>query len=208
MLTVGGIVPAVPSYSPPPLVATGSPYASVSAPIIQVLPPQSEPTASEGPSPTSIHTSSTPTPTNHVQGPAKTAGVPQTRSTPVPDIDTVWAEALQIANEKLGNNNLSLTNLTSQLPGGDIRAVIEALDTLRAAEKDKRWHWTWNGKRDIIVESLGKILKIAEPYSGIVDTSIQSKPGPGVAALAWAGLWAIIRVCIHRQLSRTILILW
>ena len=114
----------------------------------------------------------------------------------------VWAEALKIANEKLGDNNLPLylTNLTLQLPGGNIRAVIEALDTLQEAEKDKRLHYTWNGKKVVIVERLGKLLKIAEPYSKIVDTAIQANPE--VAALVWAGVWTIMRVCI-RPLCQT-----
>ena len=127
-----------------------------------------------------------------------------------PDIDMVWAEALKIASEKLGDNNLPryLTSLSSQLPGGNVRAVIEALDTLQKAEKDKRLYYTWNGKKVVIVERLGKFLKIAEPYSKIVDTAIQSNPQ--VAALVWAGVWAIMRVCIQPlcQLTGTILILW
>ena len=113
------------------------------------------------------------------------------------DSDMVWAEALKIANEKLGDKNLPLhlMNLSSQLPGGNIRAVIKELDDLQKAEKDKRLHYTWNGKKVVIVERLGRFLKIAEPYSKIVDTAIQSNPE--VAALVWAGVWAIMRVRIH-----------
>ena len=85
-------------------------------------------------------------------------------------------------------------SLTSQLPGGNIRAVIEALDTLQKAEKDKRLHYSWNGKKVVIVERLGKFLKTAEPYSKTVDKAIQSNP---VAALVWAGIWTIMRVCIN-----------
>ena len=110
-------------------------------------------------------------------------------STPGPDIDMVWAQALQLANEKLGDINLpSLSRtLLHNCLGGILRLspVIEALDTLQTAEKDKRWHWTWSGKRVIIVESLGKFLNNAEPYSGIVNTSIQRNLE--VAALVWAG---------------------
>ena len=164
-----------------------SPCALVSTPTIQVLSPQTEPTACEDPAP------------SQVQG-----VLPQTKTTQsLLDIDMVWAEALKIANEKLGDKNLPLylTNLTSQLPGGSIRAVIEALDTLQKAEQDKRLHYTWNGKKVVIVERLGKFLKIAEPYSKIVDTAIQSHPE--VAALVWAGIWAIMRVCIHLRCQLT-----
>ena len=128
---------------------------------------------------------------------------------PGPDIDTVWTEALKIACGKLGDNNLPtyLTSLTSQLPGGNIRAVIEALVNLQKAEKDKRLHYTWNGKKVVIVERLGKFLKTAEKYSPIVGTAMQSKPE--VAALVWACVWATMRVCIHLlcQCTGTILIL-
>ena len=132
----------------------------------------------------------------------------QTKTTQSLDIDTVWAEALKIATEKLGDNNLPLylTNLSSQLPVGNIRAVIEALDTLQKAEKDKQLHYTWNGKKVVIVERVGKFLKTAEKYSPIVGTAIQSKPE--VAAI-WACVWATMRVCIHLlcRLTGTILIL-
>ena len=159
----------------------GSPCTPVGTPTIQVSPPQPEPTtACEDPA------------ISQVQG-----VLPQTKTTQSLDIDTVWAEALKIATEKLGDSNLPfyLTNLSSPSPVGNIRAVIEALDTLQQAEKDKRLHYTWNGKKVVIIERLGKFLKIAEPYSKIVDISIQSNPG--VAAPVWAGIWTIMRVCIY-----------
>ena len=121
------------------------------------------------------------------------------------DIEMVWAEALKIATVKLADNNLPryLMNLSSQLPGGNCRAVIEALDTLQKAEKDKRLHYTWNGKKVAIVERLGKFLRTAEPYSKIVDKATQGNP---VAALVWAGIWTIMRVCIHLPTELHILI--
>ena len=188
-LTVGGNVTTLPS---------GSPCAPVGTPTIQVLPPQPEPAACEDPAPVPTCTSHIPSVTSHVQG-----VLPQAKPTPSPDIDMVWAEALKLASEKLGDNNLPLylTNLSSQLPGGNIRAVIEALDCLQKAEKDKRLYYTWNGKKVVIVERLGRFLKIAEPYSKIVDTAIQSNPE--VAALVWAGVWAIMRVCIHLRCQLT-----
>ena len=132
---------------------------------------------------------------------------PQTKSTPVPEIiiepsSVVWAKALKIAEKKLSDNNLPFldpTNLTSQSAGENIRAVVEALDTLQKDEKKKQWSYTWCGKKIMIVEHLAKILKTVAPYSKVVDTAVQSNPQ--VAALVWAGVWAIMRVCISDHVS-------
>lgn len=131
---------------------------------------------------------------------------PETKSTSGPDIiDVAWAAALKIAKTKLGDSfPLELTNLT---PGDNIRSVIEVLNTLQKDEKKKRWSYTWRGRKVVIVERLGRILKIVEPYSKVVDTAIQANPQ--VAALVWAGVWAIMRVGINLTLStQTILMIW
>ena len=119
------------------------------------------------------------------------------KPTPGPEIDVVWDKALKIARERLGNSNflLSLTNPTSQSGGGNIRAVIEALDTLQEDEKKKRWTFTWRGEKVIIVDHLRRLLKAVEPYSTVVGTSIQGNPQ--LAAVVWAGVLAIMRVCIN-----------
>ena len=109
----------------------------------------------------------------------------------------VWAKTLEITKKKLNDNNLpplNLTNLTSQSAEEYINIVIEALNTLQEDEKKKRWSYTWRGKKIIVVERLGKILKIVEKYSKVVDTAIRSTPQVG--ALVWAGVWAIMRVRI------------
>ena len=109
----------------------------------------------------------------------------------------VWAKTLEIANKKLSENNLpplDLSNLTSQSAEENIEAVVEALNTLHQDHKKKKWSYTWRGKEVIIVERLGKILKIVDKYSKVVDTAVQSNPE--VSALVWAGVWAIMRVRI------------
>lgn len=108
----------------------------------------------------------------------------------------LWAKVLEIANKKLRENNLPLLNLTSltpQLAEGNIQAVVKGLNTLQQDDNKKRWSYTWRGKKVIVVERLGKILKCVERYSKVVDTAIQSNPQ--VCALVWAGIWAILRVC-------------
>ena len=127
--------------------------------------------------------------------------LPQTKSTPVPEPSphpsAIWVKALEIAEKKLSDNNLpplNLTSLTSQSAEENIEAIVRALNTIQGDYKKTRWSYTWRGKQVIVVERLGKILKIVEKYSKIVDTAIQSDPG--VAALVWAGVWGIMRVCI------------
>ena len=109
----------------------------------------------------------------------------------------VWAKVLEITKKKLNDNNLpplNLTNLTSQSAKENIEAIIKALDTLQKDNKIKRWSYSWRGKKVIIVERLGKILKSAEKYSKVVDTAIQINPQ--MSALVWAGIWAIMQVRI------------
>ena len=123
----------------------------------------------------------------------------QTKSTLGPgntESSIVWAEALKIAKDKLGDKNfpLDLTNLTSQSAEENIEAVIDALNILQGDDKKKRLKFNWNGKEVIVVERLGRILKRVEKYSKVVDTAIQTNPQ--VSALVWAGIWAIMQVCI------------
>ena len=70
-------------------------------------------------------------------------------------------------------------NLTPQSTGGDIETIVKALDTLQQDHTKKRWSYTWRGKKVIIVEHLGKILKKAEKYSKAVNTAIQSSTPVG-----------------------------
>ena len=127
----------------------------------------------------------------------------QSEPTPSPDIienssqSMVWAKVLEITKKKLSDNNLKpldLTDLTSQSAEENIRAVIDALNTLQEDSKNKRWRYPWRGKEVIVVESWGKILKSMEKYSKIVDITIQK--APKVGALVWASVWAIMKVRI------------
>ena len=129
-------------------------------------------------------------------------GQPQTKSTlgsatiGCSHSSVVWDRVLEIAKEKLRNNNLpqfNLSNLTTHSAEENIEAVVKALNTLQEDDKKKRWSYTWRGKKIIVVEQFGKILKSVEKYSKIVDTAVQSNPQ--VSALVWAGIQAIMRVC-------------
>ena len=158
----------------------GSPFASILAPINRVSYPES--IASENPAPLS-------TCAPHLSGPGVTENSSQSSA--------VWAKTLEIAQERLSDKNLpplDLTNLTSQSAEENIEAVVKALNILQEDDKKKRWHYTWHGKEVIIVERLGKIFKMVEKYSKVVDTAIQSNPE--VTALVWAGVWGILQVRI------------
>lgn len=148
-----------------------SPLVSTSAPIIQISHSQSEPTSS-------------------VLG--------ANALEPSPHSSLVWAKSLDIAKTKLDDNNLpplDLTNLTSQSAEENIKAVIGGLITAQQDDKIKRWSYTWRGKKVIVVERLGQILKRVEKYSKVVDIAVQSNPQ--VTALVWAAIWTIMRVCIQ-----------
>ena len=142
---------------------------------------------------------------NTTDPPIATSAYPSlavTKPTPVPDIpepsshsSVVWAKTLEITKEKLSSNNLQpidLSNLTPHSAEENIEAVVRALNTLQENYKKRRWSYTWRGKKIIVVENLGKILKSVEKYSKIVDMAVQSNPQ--VSALVWAGVWAIMRV--------------
>lgn len=169
----------------------GASTAPPSAPTTQSSHSQSPRITSENNAP--LPTSAPPS-TSKEPALAKT-DMPEINSTP--SLDVVWAETLELAKKKLGDKNLplDLTTLTSKSAGENIRAVIEALDTLQRDEKKNRWSYTWHGKEVIFVERLGKILKTVEPFSKVVDTAIQANPQ--VTALVWAGVLALMRVCIH-----------
>ena len=181
-------------------------FESFSMPIIQVS--DSEPTASETPALPSDCAPHIPTPTSQEQALATidvhAAILPQPKAILAPDVvepspqsSIVWDKALKIAKEKLGDTNLSLdlTNLASQSVEENIKAIIGTLNTLQEGCKEKKWSYTWRGKKVIVVEWLGKILKNVEKYSKVVDIAIQSSPR--ISALVWAGVWAIMRVCIY-----------
>ena len=200
VLTAGGNVTADDPGSSS--IVQGTSFAS---PTIYVSHQQPEPTSG----------AHVPSSTSGVQSPARTdvhiKARPQTKSTSGPGIiDVAWAWALKIAKVQLGDSfPLELTNLTPQPAGDNIRAVIEALNTLQKDEKKKRWSYIWRGREVIIAERLGKILKTVEPYSKVVDTAIQVNPQ--VAALVWAGVWAIMRVgtnLLYELIETMLILLW
>ena len=177
LLTAGGNVIAVSSGDHEPPSSSddqGSPLASASAPIIQVSYSLSEPIANNNPVPPSTYAPHIPTPTQaHPLVPPKLASAIE------PPSHSVWTKALEIAKQKLSDNNLpplDLTNLTSQSAEESIEAVVKALNTLQEDDKKKRWSYTWRGKKVIIVERVGKILRSIETYSKAVGTAIQSSP--------------------------------
>ena len=184
-----------------------SSFVSVGASVIAPLHSQSEPIGhinSENAAPPSIFAHPIPTSTCQVQGLAE-GDVHVTLPTTGPDIiepsphsSIVWAQALKIAEKKLSDNNLplDLTNLTSRPAEKNIEAVIKTLKTLQEDDKKNRWSYTWRGKKVIVVERLGTILKSAGKYSKVVDTAVQSNPQ--VSALVWAGVCALMQVCISR----------
>ena len=140
--------------------------------------------------------------------------LPETKSTPVPDITessphsaVVWAQALEIAKRKLADNNLpplDLTKLTSQSAEENIEAVMKALNTLQEDDKKKRWSYTRRGKKVIIVQRLGEILRSGEKYLKIVDIVIQSNQ---LSTFVWAGVRAMMQVStLCTMFTQTILI--
>ena len=122
----------------------------------------------------------------------RTAVLPETEPTPGPSTteplphSSVWTNALGMAEQKLRMNKLpplDLSHLNSDSAEGNIGSIIAALKDVQGDDEKKRW----------IGERFGKVLKCVEKYSKIVDTAIQVNPQ--VAALVWAGIWGIIRVC-------------
>ena len=129
------------------------------------------------------------------RSPPRPLGAPQS-----PDV--VWTKVLEIAEKKLSDNNLPPLDRTSQLMAGTVEEHIQAVvNTLNILEKDNRkkgWSYTWRGKKVIVVEQLGKILKQATPYTKVLDIAIQANTQ--VRALAWAGVRAIMQVRINSSL--------
>ena len=165
--------------------------------------------STNGPAPSSSCALHIPTCTFKVQAPTavdvQETEQPQTGPTSVPNViepsppsAVVWTKVLKIVEKKLSDNNLpplDLTNLTSRSAEENIEAVIKALDILQEENKVKRWRYTWRGKEVIVMERLGKILRIVERYSNLVNTAIQSRPE--VTALVWSSVGAIMRVRIQ-----------
>ena len=122
-----------------------------------------------------------------------------------PHYSRVWATTLEIAEKRLRENNLPLLDLktlASESPEENIRIVVKKLNTLQEVNKEKQWSYTWHGKEVIVMERLGKILKIVNNYSKIVDTAVQSNPQ--VSTLVWAGVRAIMQVRIEYYLPSLI----
>ena len=109
----------------------------------------------------------------------------------------VWATTLEIAEKKLSDNSLpplDISTLTSQ-PGENIRVVVQKLTTLQEENIEKQWSYTRRGKEVRVMERLGKVLKIVDNYSKVVDIAIQSNPQ--VTALIWSSVRAIIQVALN-----------
>ena len=175
--TVGGSVTATMSSS-----NHGSPSysnnqgSSISPPVIRISHSQSEPLTSDIPVPASTCAPQSP--------------------------DVVWTKVLEIAEKKLSDNNLPPLDRTPQLMAGTVEEHMQAVvNTLNILEKDNRkkgWSYTWGGKKVIVVEQLGKILKQVTPYTKVLDIAIQANTQ--VRALVWAGVRAIMQVRINSSL--------
>ena len=120
-----------------------------------------------------------------------TAVLPEAKPTPGPSTtepllkSSVWTSALKLAEQKLRYNKLPPINLNSDPAEENIGSIIKALKNVQGDDKKNSW----------IGEHFGKILKCVEKYSKIVDIAIQANPQ--VAALVWAGIWGMIRVCTY-----------
>ena len=157
----------------------------VNAPIIQVSP---ETVATENPALVNAD--------SHTAG--LTSGPP---IEPLPHSSVVWAKTLELAKQKLNDNNLpplDLTNLTLQSAEENIEAVVKSLNALKEDEHRKRWRYTWRGKEIVIAERLGEIIRSVGKYSGVVGTAVQCDPQ--VSALVWAGVQGIMQVCIYNHI--------
>ena len=130
----------------------------------------------------------------------------------------IWEKTLAIANQKLIDKNLpplDLENLKSQSAEENMQSVIRELETARAKNKTTQWQYSWRGRKIIVVERLGKILRGVQKYAPIVDTAIQHSPE--VTALVWGGARAILQVrtfywdsaamCLY-ILDRSLSIIW
>ena len=163
------------------------------APITQVSPLPSEPTASENPEPPPTCTPNIPIPTDQIQSPAET----DTHAAP-PHSSVVWDQALEIAKGKLSEKNLpsdDLTSLTSQCAEENIQTIFKSLNTLQEDKHKRRWSFTRHGKEIVIVKHLGDILRSVEKYSKILDTAIPSNSKVG--ALVWASIKGIMLVALN-----------
>lgn len=79
-----------------------------------------------------------------------------------------------------------------------MQAVVNTLIILENDNRKKGWSYTWGGKKVIVVEQLGKILKQVTPYTKVLDIAIQANTQ--VRALVWAGVRAIMQVRINSSL--------
>ena len=168
-----------------------------SSPTLLTLYPQPEPTANYNLSTYAPHIC-----TCQVQTSVKVVVdlevLPQTTARPnIMEPSSVWVKTLEIANKKLSDNKLpplDLANLTSPLAEENIQAIVRELNTIQEDGKKQRWSYTWRGKKVIVVERLGEILKSMQNYTKVADIAVQSNPK--ISALVWAGVYAIMRVRI------------
>ena len=98
-------------------------------------------------------------------------------------IERIWQRSIDIAQEKLKKKKLPLLEPSgSAVPSGaDISTIV--VDLGKAIDQ---------GDRGSGVGRWGKILKVIDSYSRVVDTAIQSNPA--ITALVWAGVRAILQV--------------
>ena len=114
---------------------------------------------------------------------------------PPANSSAIWAKTLELADEKLTENKLpklDLKNLASQ--SVNIEAVVKSLNDLQQDEERKKWGYTWRGKKIVIAERLGEIIRSMGKYSGAIGTAVQCDPLVGT--LVWAGIQGIMQVRI------------
>ena len=104
---------------------------------------------------------------------------------------SVWEKTLEIAKQKLIDNKLPPLDL-DKLAEGNIQCVIKGLETAHANAAAKQLRYEWQGREIIVVERLGKILKVVQGYKDIVDVGMQLHP---VTTLVWAGVTTGFQVC-------------
>jgi hypothetical protein len=134
--------------------------------------------------------------------PDRSSTVPARTSSPGAASTTCGSSILADALEALGPDDRELTGILL-LPTNAISvdAAFDEVHTrarlLQQRCKIKRWSWNYKGRQVYLADQVDKVVRLLDKFKAVGD--VVANVNPVYVGLPWAGIRAILEVCISRR---------